>query len=99
MADKVFPWYHPTAEKPKDDDEEDAKDDEAKAAEGGGHHLRVEELWAGEAVTGGTQFERRLAAPLQGLMNAYRGAFPKYGKEALCPAGRRWPGWTAKRHG
>ncbi|CAE7238723.1 ZIFL1 [Symbiodinium sp. CCMP2592] len=36
---------------------------------------------------GVTQFERRLASPLQGLMNAYRAAFSKFTKEPLVP---RW---------
>ncbi|CAE7316422.1 unnamed protein product [Symbiodinium sp. CCMP2592] len=36
---------------------------------------------------GVTQFERRLASPLQGLMNAYRAAFSKFAKEPLVP---RW---------
>ena len=33
------------------------------------------------------EFERRLGAPLYGLMNAHWQAFPKYGKEPLVP---RW---------
>ncbi|CAE7424356.1 ZIFL1 [Symbiodinium sp. CCMP2592] len=36
---------------------------------------------------GVTQFERRLASPVQGLMNAYRAAFSKFAKEPLVP---RW---------
>ncbi|CAE6947398.1 unnamed protein product [Symbiodinium sp. CCMP2592] len=103
VSDRVYPWYFHqekpgTGEEPKEP--EDAQDGsegtaektpaESSQAAGSKEPAKTYEYKGGGPVKlspGVTQFERRLASPLQGLMNAYRAAFSKFTKEPLVP---RW---------
>ncbi|CAE7750267.1 unnamed protein product [Symbiodinium sp. CCMP2592] len=103
VSDRVYPWYFHqekpgTGEESKEP--EDAKDGSEETAEktpaessqaaGSKEPAQTYEYKGGGPVKlspGVTQFERRLASPLQGLMNAYRAAFSKFTKEPLVP---RW---------
>ncbi|CAE7270747.1 unnamed protein product [Symbiodinium sp. CCMP2592] len=87
-----------TADEPKDSDEAKASTegtaepdtaDPSEAAEPKEPAKSYEYKGGGpvKLSPGVTQFERRLASPLQGLMNAYRSAFSKFTKEPLVP---RW---------
>ncbi|CAE7249537.1 ZIFL1 [Symbiodinium sp. CCMP2592] len=103
VSDRVYPWYFHqekpgTGEEPKEpEDAQDGSDGtaektpaESSQAAGSKEPAKTYEYKGGGPVKlspGVTQFERRLASPLQGLMNAYRAAFSKFTKEPLVP---RW---------
>ncbi|CAE7817373.1 unnamed protein product [Symbiodinium sp. CCMP2592] len=103
VADRVYPWYFHqekpgTTEEPKEPEEANEGSEgtaektpaASSQAAGSKEEAQTYEYKGGGPVKlspGVTQFERRLASPLQGLMNAYRAAFSKFTKEPLVP---RW---------
>ncbi|CAE6911337.1 ZIFL1 [Symbiodinium sp. CCMP2592] len=88
VSDRVYPWYFHQEKSPEGTAEKTPA--ASSQAAGSKEEAQTYEYKGGGPVKlspGVTQFERRLASPLQGLMNAYRAAFSKFTKEPLVP---RW---------